>query len=617
MARVLLCPAYTIYLIINLSLINSNQIDHLQDNTYVDPYRYVERDRNYQVSEPPVGPTRGYDAQLKQSEDLLNKFLETQEPKYFSPDRYPEQIRNDPSLPDIYHRDGTPGDFRYPYLPSQELRNLLYQIDVVLSQQCNFNVEAQWAFETDINEATQLRALEAQLAYTEAQSHVRDMLWKIPLERIREPQIRRAIRFLSVIGIAALPRDQLDRYNRLINDMLAVYNSATTCSYSDPLKCNLHLDPDLTTIMAKSRDWDELQHTWIEWHRRSGQKIRDLYEQVVDLSNYAARLNNFTDYAHYLSFPYESETFRHDVEEVWDEIKPFYEELHAYVRRKLRDLYGPEKLGRDAPLPAHILGNMWAQSWINILDITVPYPGKNFADVTPHMLRQGYTPLTMFRLAEEFFLSLNLSGMPPDFWTHSLLQEPPERPVICQPSAWDFCNRRDYRIKMCTHVNMKDLQTVHHEMTHIQYFLEYRNLPKVFRDGANPGFHEAVSDAVAMSAGSPKHLQTLNLVFTSNDDIPHNINYLYAMALEKLPFLAFSLALDSWRWGVFDGSVPKERYNCRWWDYREKIGGIKPPVLRSETDFDPGSKYHVPANIPYIRKERCACHQDSSNGAWR
>lgn len=77
-----------------------------------------------------------------------------------------------------------------------------------------------------------------------------------------------------------------------------------------------------------------------------------------------------------------------DVEDAWEEVRPLFELLHAYVRRKLRDFYGPEKISRQAPLPAHILGNMWAQSWTNILDITIPYPGKYFVDVGPEMVRQ-------------------------------------------------------------------------------------------------------------------------------------------------------------------------------------------------------------------------------------
>lgn len=157
------------------------------------------------------------------------------------------------------------------------------------------------------------------------------------------------------------------------------------------------------------------------------------------------------------------------------------------MRRKLREFYGPDRINRNAPLPDHILGNMYGQSWSNILDITIPYPGRSFLEVTPHMIAQGYTPHVMFQLAEEFFLSINMTALPTDFWIDSIIEQPPDRVVLCQPSAWDFCNGRDYRIKMCTGVTHKDLITVHHEMAHIQYFISYRHEPKVFRDGANAG----------------------------------------------------------------------------------------------------------------------------------
>lgn len=78
--------------------------------------------------------------------------------------------------------------------------------------------------------------------------------------------------------------------------MLAVYNGAEICAYNEPFKCGLRLQPHLTTIMARSRDWDELQHVWSEWRRHTGLKFRDLYEQLVDLTNQAARLNSKTTY---------------------------------------------------------------------------------------------------------------------------------------------------------------------------------------------------------------------------------------------------------------------------------------------------------------------------------
>ncbi|KYQ52124.1 Angiotensin-converting enzyme [Trachymyrmex zeteki] len=488
-------------------------------------------------------------------------------------------------------------------LPPNEInyQNILARIDFLGAERCSANVIAQWAYETNVNEYTQLQALDAQRLYADFQYQAWLLISRLDINSVRDPIIRRRLRYLSVVGPSALPPDQLDRYNRLINDMLAVYNAATICAYNDPFRCGLRLYPDISQIMAKSRDWDELQYVWIEWRRRSGRPIRDLYHQLTALTNDAARMNNFTDAAEYWMFPYESPNFQQDIDEAWESIRPLYEELHAYIRRKLRDLYGPEKIGAHTPLPSHVLGNIWGQSWTNLLDVTLPYPGKTYPDVTQEMRAQGYTPIDMIRVAEEFYLSLNLSAMPAEFWAGSIIADPGDRSLICQASAWDFCNRIDYRIKMCTKVTMKDLITLHHEMAHIQYFLRYSGLPRKFRDGANPGFHEAVGEAVALSVTTPQHLQTLGLANTFIDERSADINYLFALAMDKLVLLPFSIAMDRWRWDVFRGYVNKEEYNCHWHRLKEQYTGTKPPVLRSEDDFDPGAKYHIPANIPYIR----------------
>ncbi|XP_060523449.1 angiotensin-converting enzyme [Cylas formicarius] len=483
-----------------------------------------------------------------------------------------------------------------------DVRRLLQELDLQASQQCTNNVAAQWNFETNVNQATQLEALNSQQAYSEFQHELWDLLNHVGnVNGIPDPTTYRQIRYYSVVGPAALSPDQLDRYNRLINDMLAIYNTASICEYKDHFQCGLKLKPDLTKIMAKSRNWDELQHVWSEWRRSTGMKIKETYEQMVHVSDTAAKLNNFTSTADYWSFPFESPALELDLQDAWEDIKPLYELLHAYVRRKLREYYGPERINRQAPLPSHILGNMWAQSWGNIYDITQPYPGEHFLDVTPEMIKQGYTPIDMFRLAEDFFVSMNMSAMSLDFWQGSIFEEPPERVVLCQPSAWDFCNRRDFRIKMCARVNMKDLITAHHEMAHIHYFMGYKNQPKVFRDGANPAFHEAIGEAISLSVGTPTHLQALGLLQTSIEDSAVDINFLYSMALEKVVFLPFAYVMDKWRYDVFSGKIGKEEYNCHWHLLREEYQGIKPPVLRSERDFDPGSKYHIPANIPYLR----------------
>ncbi|KAG5672288.1 hypothetical protein PVAND_002425 [Polypedilum vanderplanki] len=484
-------------------------------------------------------------------------------------------------------------------LETEKLRQLLIEIDKKHSSECTLNVAAQWNFETNVNEATQLEALTAQQRYSDFMRYIFDQTKSIDQNYIFDEKLYRQLKLLKSAGPAALPADQLDRYNRIINDMLTIYNGATICAYEQPFQCSLRLQPHLRDIMVKSRDWDELTWVWTEWRRKAGKPMRDLFEQLVDLTNDAAKYNNFSNAADYFSSQFDSPNFRYEMENVWQEILPLYELIHAYVRRKLREFYGPDKINRNAPLPAHILGNMYAQTW-NILDLTIPYPGRTYLDVTPTMRAQGYNPLIMFQIAEEFFVSMNMSAMPPEFWAHSILEEPVDRPILCQPSAWDFCNGIDYRIKMCTDVTHKDFITVHHELAHIQYFLNYRNNPKIFRDGSNPGFHDAIGDAITLSL-TPKHLQGLGLIQKSVDDTAHDINFLFTLAMDKVVFLPYALALEQWRYDIYTKKIRKEQFNCHWWLLREQYGGIKPPVLRSEFDFDPGAKYHIPANVPYMK----------------
>ncbi|XP_055113498.1 angiotensin-converting enzyme isoform X6 [Symphalangus syndactylus] len=300
----------------------------------------------------------------------------------------------------------------------------------------------------------------------------------------------------------------------------------------------LQLEPDLTNVMATSRKYEDLLWAWEGWRDKAGRAILQFYPKYVELINQAARLN----------------------------------------------------------------GNMWAQTWSNIYDLVVPFPSAPSMDTTEAMLKQGWTPRRMFKEADDFFTSLGLLPVPPEFWNKSMLEKPTDgREVVCHASAWDFYNGKDFRIKQCTTVNLEDLVVAHHEMGHIQYFMQYKDLPVALREGANPGFHEAIGDVLALSVSTPKHLHSLNLLSSEGGSDEHDINFLMKMALDKIAFIPFSYLVDQWRWRVFDGSITKENYNQEWWSLRLKYQGLCPPVPRTQGDFDPGAKFHVPSSVPYIR----------------
>jgi peptidyl-dipeptidase A len=294
-----------------------------------------------------------------------------------------------------------------------------------------------------------------------------------------------------------------------------------------------------------------------------------------------------------------AEAFERDLERLWGQVRPLYDALHAYVRGRLRRVYGAALIPERGPIPAHLLGNMWAQSWGNVYPLVAPKESDPGYDLTERLKAKHVDERAMVRYGEAFFTSLGFDPLPKTFWERSLLSKPRDREVVCHASAWDVDLADDLRIKMCIEVNAEDFATIHHELGHNFYQRAYNRQPFLFRDSANDGFHEAVGDTIALSV-TPGYLVSIGLL--DREPPPSkDIGLLLHMALEKVAFLPFGLLIDQWRWKVFSGEIPPERYNQAWWDLRLKYQGIAPPVERSETDFDPGAKYHVPANTPYTR----------------
>ncbi|XP_023709010.1 angiotensin-converting enzyme isoform X1 [Cryptotermes secundus] len=505
-----------------------------------------------------------------------------------------------------FYVSGFDPDLEMDQIPDEEARAREYldYLDEEFSKWATKSSLAEWAYASNITEENLAKklAVSAEAAKFSKQQWLETI--KYPWTTYKDPDLRRQFQKHSVLGYAALDADKHEKLEQLVSDMSSIYSKAKICDYKNPNKCDLSLEPELVEILRTSRDPDELKHVWVEWRKMSGEKCRGMFEHYVALSNEAATLNNFTDNAEYWLKDYESPDFRDQVARLWDQVRPLYLQLHAYVRRKLRETYGEKLVTARGPIPAHLLGNMWSQTWNNILDISTPYPDKEAVDVTPQMKKQGYTPVKMFRLAEEFFTSLNLSAMPQSFWERSILQKPEGRELICHASAWDFYDGKDFRIKQCTRTDMSHLFTAHHEMGHVQYFIQYRERPLVYKEGANPGFHEAVGDVMSLSVSTPKHLREIGLLeddASAGEDYEATINYLYLQGLQKIVFLPYAYLTDLWRWDVFKGKITSENYNCEWWRLREKYQGIEPPVDRTEEDFDPGAKYHIIASVPYIR----------------
>jgi peptidyl-dipeptidase A len=294
------------------------------------------------------------------------------------------------------------------------------------------------------------------------------------------------------------------------------------------------------------------------------------------------------------------DAFEKETDRLWQQVKPLYDDLHCYVRAQLSKKYGADKVPLDKPIPAHLLGNMWAQEWANVYPLVEPFPGQANLDVTAALQKQNYDPVKMVKLGESFFTSLGLDALPQTFWERSQFVKPKDRDVVCHASAWDVQFSNDLRIKMCIKINEEDLVTIHHELGHNYYFRYYYQLPVLFQQGANDGFHEAIGDALTLSI-TPEYLQRVGILGAVEKNEKNLINLQMKDALEKVAFLPFGKLIDQWRWDVFSGKTSPANYNAAWWELRRKYQGVAAPVARSEQDFDPGAKYHIPANVPYTR----------------
>tara|TARA_E500000075_G_C6990213_1_gene322531 strand:- start:859 stop:2676 length:1818 start_codon:yes stop_codon:yes gene_type:complete len=359
------------------------------------------------------------------------------------------------------------------------------------------------------------------------------------------------------------------------------------------------------SIIDNSRDPKELLRAWEGWHE-IGKPMKPMYMRMVDIGNQGSVDLGYEGLSDLWFSKYDmpAEDFLDDTDRVWSEVKPLYEALHCHVRAKLNEHYGDEVISKTGPLPVHMLGNMWGQSWSNIYDLVYEEkPDSKYIDVTKIINEKSLSEIEMVDYAEDFFISMGFKPLPKTFWERSLFVKPRDRSVVCHASAWNLDPvNNDLRIKMCIEKNEEDFITIHHELGHIFYYQAYNHIPTVFQAGANDGFHEAFGDLLTLSI-TPDYL--VDIGFISKDDADEAkqdpIGLLMKQALDGVVIVPWALMLDKWRSGVFDGDIDESNLNSSWWSLREEYQGINTSYERSENYFDPGAKYHIPGNTPYTR----------------
>ena len=411
-------------------------------------------------------------------------------------------------------------------------------------------------------------------------------------------------RKLKLMQLTLMLADSGDReaYTRLAAGMTGAYGKGKYCPKTPDGKTGPCLAlGDMEKILSESRDPARLKEIWLGWHAQSP-AYKDKYAQYVALSNKGAREMGFADTGALWRSGYDMapDAFSVEMERLWQQVKPLYDSLHTYTRYKLRDTYGPALVPATGPIPAHLFGNMWSQTWNNLYPILKPAANKDSYSLSAQLAAKNTSAVAMTKYAEGFYTSLGLQSLPKTFWERSLLTKPQDRDVVCHASAWQMDGAQDVRVKMCITPTEEDFTTIHHELGHIYYDLAYAKQPHLFQNGANDGFHEAIGDTIALSI-TPDYLKKVGLRDTALAAGGDDVAELMERALGKVAFLPFAYMVDKWRWDVYADKTKPADYDKAWWELREKYQGIARPAPLAADGFDAGAKYHVAADTPYAR----------------
>lgn len=484
---------------------------------------------------------------------------------------------------------------------AQEAEQFIQQAEERLQKLSVKSSRADWVQATYITDDTEALAASAKEEMLAAVTELANRARRFEGMKL-SPALARKLTLLKLSLSAPAPKDPKERAElaELGTWLEGTYGKGKYCPKSGPYAGQCLGQSEMEQAMATTKDPAMLLDLWVGW-RTFSPPMRPKYARLVELANKGSREMGFADAGALWRSNYDMtpEQFSAELERLWQQVRPLYLSLHTYVRSQLVKKYGPQAVPPSGPIPAHLLGNIWAQDWTNIIDLLeVPGAGSG-ADLTPVLQQKKIDDQEMVRYGERFFTSLGFDALPKTFWERSLFVRPRDREVVCHASAWDVDNQEDVRLKMCIQIRDEDFRVIHHELGHNFYQLAYRRQPYLFQGSANDGFHEAVGDTIALSI-TPEYLRKVGLL----EQVPSaesDLGLLMHKALEKVAFLPFGLVIDQWRWRIFSGDVKPTDYNRAWWEMRTKYQGVAAPVARTENDFDAGAKYHVPANVPYNR----------------
>jgi peptidyl-dipeptidase A len=366
----------------------------------------------------------------------------------------------------------------------------------------------------------------------------------------------------------------------------AIQDSFTFCLLSKPGGGCLRpvTANDIDGLLLKSRDLNERQRVWVA-SKEIGRPLKPGLVELQKLRNQVARELGYSSF-----FALQVADYGMTVKEMMDLLdatlattRPLYEGLHCFAKNTLAKRYA-----RNVPkaIPAHWLGNRWAQRWPGLVE-----------EASLDKYFKGAKPETIVKSAEAFYTSLGFPALPETFWKHSDLypvEATSARKKNSHASAWHIDREHDVRSLMSVESNEQWFGTAHHELGHIYYYLSYARpeVPPLLREGANRAFHEAVGELARLASSQTPYLHKVGVIPPNVTPDPHG--WLLQSALDSIVFLPFSAGtMSHFEHDLYEQELPATDWQKRWWDYAARFQGVTPPLARPDDLCDACTKTHI------------------------
>jgi peptidyl-dipeptidase A len=341
---------------------------------------------------------------------------------------------------------------------------------------------------------------------------------------------------------------------------------------------------DIDNILLKSRDLAERQRVWTA-SKEIGRPLKPGLVDLQKLRNQVAREMGYSSF-----FALQVADYGMTVKEMMalldatlSTTRPLYEALHCYAKNALAKRYG-----RPVPttIPAHWIGNRWAQRWPGLIE-----------EASLDSYFKGAKAETIVKSAESFYTSLGFPPLPDSFWKTSdlyPLEATAARKKNAHASAWHVDHEQDVRSLMSVEANEQWFGTAHHELGHIYYFLAYSRpeVPLLLREGANRAFHEAVGELARLASEETPYLHKVGVLPAAVSPDPKG--WLLQSALDSIVFLPFSAGtMSHFEHDLYEDELPPAEWQKRWWDYVARYQGVVPPAARPDELCDACTKTHI------------------------